>query len=209
MAPVKRRRLILLALMVSAVSGTSHDPSAPSKGYVYGPPAPVNAEVAALPLPPLTALPPALRSSQATHPHGFSYTYAVNHPNVESSSHVELTRFSVGRALPVGSYYSPSLQPTGRLPVVAIDQLALPPPSSFPAYSPGQTFIGQGAQGPLPVLQPNIRSEIGAGYSYPIGPGAQAAAPWVVTTATSYDPLQVASPALRAALPFASYIYSN
>lgn len=136
-----------MALLITTHGGQaiSHDPSAPSKGYVYNPPAnlPGLAALSSLPaflpadLPAdLPALPTAARLV-AAHPDGWSFVYAVRHSDAPFSvSSVQLSRGSSGRALQA-------------LPVPALPTLPVPGAGaqfSPPAYGfdlrPGPVVLG-------------------------------------------------------------------
>ncbi|KAE8751111.1 hypothetical protein FOCC_FOCC002196 [Frankliniella occidentalis] len=180
---------VLLALLAAAVSGTSHDPLAPSKGYVYDVPADT----------PQPALLPALSASSRgfSYPDGYSYVYAVQHPDSESNSRVEVTRFSSGsgRALSAPIGIPSSLPPQGSLLAVQ----PVPPLPSLPSW-PAQ--VEQGPRVALELLQPGLRH---ATYSYALGAGSPLAAPLLL--GAPYESSLLTPPPVRSAAPYPSYFY--
>lgn len=170
-------------LLVAGAAGTSHDPAAPSEGYVYNPP-PAPSPVAVTTLPPTVAVEgPSdatdVRGYLAAFPDGFSYVYAVQHPDAESTSRVAVSRALSSRAFssfPADAYpagYFPATAPAG-FPANALPAAYLPAPSflapSFPAtplaatplpatYLPAATFPAPAPEIAIPgaALQPAAR----------------------------------------------------
>ncbi|KAJ1531922.1 hypothetical protein ONE63_000564 [Megalurothrips usitatus] len=157
--------LVIFAVVRRGVDGTSHDPGAPSKGYVYEAPPPALAAAVA------PAAPAAARGFLAALPDGYSFVYAVQHPDPESTSHVEVSRSSGGRALTAASYPAPAAAYLPAAPI--LDAAALPEATIPTATLRVATFP---AQPPVPAPGP-----VAPAYAYSIGAATPSApAPWVL-----------------------------